>query len=91
METAGIILTGDDGEEVSFNILEQTELGRDTYLLVTESDKEDDEEAWALILREIPGDDETETMYETVEDENILKALSGVFKELLDDVDITIE
>ncbi len=88
MNEGMITLTDDDGQELDFYILEQTELGGQTYLLVTDSD-EDEEEAEALILREIVTED-NEAIYETVEDETTLNALSSLFEELLDDVDISL-
>ena len=81
--------TDDDGAEVDFYILEETELGGETYLLVTDDDS-DGEEAEALILREIT-DEDGMAVYETVEDESILSALSGVFEELLDEINIELE
>ena len=83
-----ITLTDDEGSELDFYILEQTELGGNTYLLVTDS-AEDEEEAEALILREIVTEG-GEAVYETVEDETTLTALSKLFEELLEDVDISI-
>ena len=89
--TKGLItLTDDEGSDIDFYILEQTELGGTTYLLVTDS-AEDEEEAEALILREIVVEDGEEYVsYETVEDETTLMALSKLFEELLEDVDISI-
>ena len=89
MNDGCITLTDEDGEEVDFYILEQTELGGETYLLVTD-DAGDEDEVSALILREIT-DEDGEAVYETVEDEKILSALSGVFEELLEDIDIQVE
>ncbi len=85
--TEGMItLTDEDGSDLEFYILEQTELGGETYLLVTDS-SEDEEEAEALILREIVTEN-GEAVYESVEDETTLEALSKLFEELLEDVDI---
>ena len=84
-----ITLTDEDGAELTFYILEQTELGGQTYLLVTDSD-EDEEDAEALILRELVTN-EGEAVYETVEDETTLSALSKLFEELLEDVDIHLD
>ena len=89
MNNGSITLTDDDGAEVDFYILEETELGGETYLLVTDDDS-DGEEAEALILREIT-DEDGMAIYETVEDESILSALSGVFEELLDEINIELE
>ena len=89
MNKGSITLTDEDGAEVDFYIIEETELGGVYYLLVTDDDS-DDEEAEALILREIT-DEDGEAVYETVEDESVLSALSGVFEELLDEINIEIE
>ena len=69
-----IILTADDGTEVTFYVIEETRLGASNYLLVADSDDED-----------------PEAVYELVEDETELDAVSKVFEELLSDEDITIE
>ena len=47
----------------------------------------EDEESEAYIMREVTTKDD-EAVYEMVEDEGQLEALSKVFSELLDDVDI---
>ncbi|MBR6229373.1 MAG: DUF1292 domain-containing protein [Eubacterium sp.] len=90
MEQGMITLTDEDGSEIEFYILEQTELGGSTYLLVTDSDEEA-EEAEALILRETVESENGHVVYETVEDETTLKALSGLFEELLEEIDIRME
>jgi uncharacterized protein YrzB (UPF0473 family) len=82
-----IIFTTEDGEEVPFYVLEQTKLNGETYLLVADSnDKE--VEANALILKENSLEDSTEAIYQVIEDETELEALSKIFVEILDDTDI---
>lgn len=76
----------DEGEEIPFNIIEQTTLAGKDFLLVTDSDTQEDE-AQVYIMQEI-SDQDDQTIYEFVEDEAQLEALSKVFEELLDDVDI---
>lgn len=76
----------DEGEEISFYIIEQTTLAGKDFLLVTDSDTDEDE-AEVYIMQEI-SDQDDQTVYEFVEDEAQLEALSKVFAELLDDVDI---
>lgn len=53
------------------------------YLLVTDSEED---EADAYIFREV-FENENDSFYEMVEDEEKINALSKVFAELLDDVD----
>lgn len=76
----------DEGEEILFYIIEQTTLAGKDFLLVTDSDTQEDE-AQVYIMQEISNQDD-QTIYEFVEDEAQLEALSKVFEELLDDVDI---
>lgn len=79
-----IIFENEDGEEVPFFVIEQTMLAGVNYLLVAESEED---EAEAYILREIQ-EENNQTVYEMIEEEDELEALSKVFSELLDDVDI---
>lgn len=79
-----IIFENEEGEEVSFFIIEQTMLTGVNYLLVAESEED---EAEAYILQEMEEED-GQTVYEMVEDEEVLEVLSKVFSELLDDVEI---
>ncbi|HCS16045.1 MAG TPA: DUF1292 domain-containing protein [Lachnospiraceae bacterium] len=76
----------DEGEEIPFYIIEQTTLAGKDFLLVTDSDTQENE-AQVYIMQEI-SDQDDQTIYEFVEDEAQLEALSKVFEELLDDVDI---
>ena len=80
--------TADDGTEVTFYVIEETRLGASNYLLVADSD---DEDAECLILKDTSRDEDPEAVYELVEDETELDAVSKVFEELLSDEDITIE
>lgn len=79
-----IVFTTEDGEEMEFYILEETTISGVNYLLVTDSDEE---EADALIFRE-RSSEENETVYDVVDSDEELKAISKVFEELLEDVDI---
>jgi len=66
-------------------VLEQTKLGGVTYILVTDSEEDDAE---CLILKDLSKVEEDESVYEVVEDDTELLAVSKVFEELLEDVDI---
>lgn len=75
-----------DGEgEDEFFVLEETRIGGSTYILVTDSEEDDAE---CLILREEKKQDQGENVYEIVEDDTELLAVSKVFEELLEDVNI---
>ena len=90
MDNNAIIFTTDDGEEVTFNVLEQTTLGGVNYLLVAE-DTDDEEDGSFLILkedREDGGDDMA--AFDIVEDDKELEAVMKIFEELLEDVDLEV-
>ena len=63
-----------EGEEtVEFYVLEQTRIGGHNYILVTDVEEGDGD---ALILKDMSQDDEE------------LEAVSGVFADMLEDVDL---
>lgn len=66
-------------------MLEQTRVGGKDYILVTDSEEGDAE---ALILKDMSSDGEKEAIYEIVEDDNELEAVSRVFSEMLEDIDL---
>ena len=76
-----------DGEEaVDFYVLEQTTITGVNYILVT--DAEEDEEGEAYILKDISDSDAEERVYVMVEDDNEFDAVSAVFENMLDDIDL---
>lgn len=75
----------DGSGTAEFFVLEQTKINSAVYILVTDSDKDD---AQCLILKDTGASDASESVYEIVEDETELLAVSKVFEELLEDVDI---
>ncbi|MCL2863999.1 MAG: DUF1292 domain-containing protein [Lachnospiraceae bacterium] len=87
MEKVTFTLDNQEGS-VEFYVLEQTKLGGFVYLLVTESAEDEDGEC--LILKGTGVDSSFEEIYEVVEDDAELLAVSKVFEELLEDVDIEI-
>lgn len=80
-----IIFTADDGEEVVFQVIEQTRLGGVNYLLVSTADQDEEE---ALILKDISKDTDTEAIYDIVNDDAELAFVSEIFKEILDDIEL---
>lgn len=77
-------LLADNGEEVEFFVLEQTRVGGRDYLLVTDSEEDDAE---ALILKDISEMEELQALYEIVEDDEELESISKIFEEMLDDIE----
>ena len=80
-----IAFTLDNDELVEFFVLEETKINGVKYILVTESEED---EADAYILKDLSAENEAESIYEIVEDENELEMVSALFAELLEDVDI---
>ena len=76
----------DSQKTVDFFVLEQTRINGKEYILVTDSEEGDGE---ALILKDLSENGEQEAIYEIVEDDDELEALSVIFGEMLEDVDLT--
>lgn len=84
MEKITFMPEGEDA--VEFYVLEQTTIGGVNYILVTDAEEEEDGEAY--ILKAVSGTDETEQVYSMVEEDAELEAVSGVFENMLDDIDL---
>ena len=76
---------GDGTGEDEFFVLEETKINGSAYILVTDSQEDDAE---CLILKEVSKPQQADSVYEIVEDETELLAVSKVFEELLEDVNI---
>lgn len=84
-----IILNSDDDQNIELYVIDQTRLNGINYLLVT--DTEDEEaDAEAYILRDMSKDSDADALYEFVEDDAELEAVSKIFTELIDDTEINI-
>lgn len=83
-----IIFDTDEGEE-EFYVIDDTRINGVDYILVTNSDDPDAEEIEVLILKDVSTDDEDESVYEVVTDENEIKAVAPLFEESIGDVDIS--
>ncbi len=84
-----IVFTTEDNEQIEFYILEQTRVNGINYLLIADSEDEESE-ANALILKEKEALGE-DTVYDIVEDDTELEAISKVFETMMDDIDIAID
>ena len=70
---------------VEFYVLEQTRIGGHNYILVTDVEEGDGD---ALILKDMSQDGEEESIYDVVSDDEELEAVSGVFADMLEDIDL---
>ena len=75
----------ESGETVEFDVEEQTKINGVDYILVTDSEED---EADAYILKDLSADTDPEAEYVMVEDEVELEAVSKVFAQMMEDVDI---
>ena len=71
--------------DADFFVLEQTKVNGVSYILVTDSEEDDAE---CLILKDISKDTSSDSIYEIVEDDVELTAISKVFEEQLEDIEI---
>lgn len=74
----------DDGVE-EFYVIDETRISNRNYILVAKSLED---EAEAMILKDISAEGDTEAVYVPVEDETEMDAVAGVFAESLGDIDL---
>ena len=80
-----VVFTGEFGESMELYVLETTRLQGDDYILSSDVEQGDGE---CFILKEIPGKEGEDTVYEMVSDDGMLDYLASIFAEQLDDADI---
>lgn len=81
-----IIFQPENEAPVEFYVLEQTKLGGIQYILVTEEEEGDGE---ALILKDVSAAEDTEAVYQIVEDDTELDAVAAVFANILEDIELS--
>ena len=74
----------DEGVE-EFYVIDETRISNHNYILVSDSLED---EAEAMILKDVSSPSDTEAVYVPVEDEVELNAVASVFAESLGDIDI---
>ena len=89
-EEKKITLTTEDGEAVDFYVLEETRISNMNYLLVTDA-ADEDEDGECYILKDLSKQEDSEALYEFVEDDNEIDYLFKIFSELLDGAAVGIE
>lgn len=81
-----IVFQTETEESVEFYVLEQTRIGGMDYILVTDTTEDDAE---ALILRDMSQPGEEQALYEIVTDDEELSAVAAVFENMLDDIELS--
>lgn len=88
MKKEKISFEGDNGEILEFYVEEETRVAGTDYLLVTDSDNE---EAEAVILKDVSADTDTEGKYVIVDDDTEFNAIARIFEQMIDDADLRME
>lgn len=84
-----ITMMTDSGESVDFYVLEETRIHGKDYLLVTDAPEGEDGECY--ILKDVSGENDSEALFEFVEDDKELDGVMGIFEALLEDADVELE
>ncbi|MBR5047279.1 MAG: DUF1292 domain-containing protein [Eubacterium sp.] len=87
-EFASIPFYTEDGEEIELAVLEQTRINGINYLLVSPVEEED---TYAFLLKECGTEDQLESTYEEIEDEEEMLSVSRIFEQLMEDMDFEVE
>lgn len=69
--------------------MEETRIHGKDYLLVTDAPEDEDGECY--ILKDVSGENDSEALFEFVEDDRELDGVMGIFEELLKDADVELE
>ena len=75
----------EEGQTAEFFVLEETTVGGIDYFLVTEEEEGDGD---AMILKDLSKKDDTEAVFEFVEDDTELKAVGAIFAGLMENTDL---
>lgn len=84
-----ITLQTEDGELVDFYVLEETRINGMNYLMVTDSE-DDEEDGECYILKDISKAEDSDAVYEFVENDDELDYLYRIFTELMEDMEVEI-
>ena len=85
-----ITLETDTGERVDFYVLEETRINGMKYLMVTDSEDED-EDGECYILKDVSSAEDSDAVYEFVENDDELDYLYRIFTELMEDMEVEIQ
>ncbi len=80
-----ITFVTEDSESVEFFVVEQTRISGVNYLLVADQEEGDGN---ALILKDTSGEEDAESIYTIVSDDEELNAVADIFTSLLDEIEL---
>ena len=84
-----ITLQTDTGESVDFYVLEETRINGMNYLLVTDSEEEEAGESY--ILKDVSKAEDSDAVYEFVENDDEMDYLFKIFTELMEDMEVELQ
>ena len=76
----------EEGTELEFSVIEQTRVNNTDYLLVTDSE-DDEEEINAFIVKDLSEPEDEDALYEIVEDDDEFESVAKIFDALVGDLD----
>lgn len=82
-----INMMDEEGNAVELYVIEQTRVNNTDYLLVTDSQDEEEGEVNAFIVKDLSEPDAQEAVYVTVEEDDEFEAVARIFNELVGDLD----
>ena len=80
----------EEADELEFSIIDNVASGTDRYLLVVETEKMDEDETQALILKEV-AIDANDITYEMVEDDAEFDRVAELFAQKGEDYEVSID
>ena len=78
--SAEIIVTDEDGQEITLYVVEEPRMNGCSYLLAADSEEGDGD---CFILKDVSAEEETEAVYEFVEDDAEAESIFRIFQELM--------
>jgi uncharacterized protein YrzB (UPF0473 family) len=86
-----IVLTDEEtNEQVEFEVISALDIDGDKYILVIEKDRADDEEAEAIIFKQLDAKEDDEVIYELIEDEEEFEKVAEQFMKNNDEYDMNL-
>lgn len=82
-----VMLVDENEKEFEVFVIEQTMINNINYLLVTDSDDEDEEEVNAFIVKDLSKPEDEEALYEIVDDNEEFESVAKIFDELVGELD----
>ena len=88
-KTDMITMLTDSGESVDFYVLEETRINAVNYLLVTDAPEDQDGECY--ILKDVSKAEDSDAVYEFVENDDEMDYLFKIFTELMEDMEVELQ